>query len=73
MQVAQRCTYCGPDDAWGKVYCEGKPCFDYFWSDDNPDTATKWRDCSAATEPFTGFRVSLIDKHSYSGAHGAVH
>ena len=55
--INQRCTYCGPDDAWGKVYCEGKPCFEYFWNDDNPDTATKWRKCSADSEPFASFKV----------------
>jgi len=28
----QRCTYCGPaDDAFGKSYCGGKDCFDFFF------------------------------------------
>ncbi len=56
----QRCTYCGPDDAWGRVYCEGKPCADYFWNDDNPDAAIKWRECSADVEPFISFKLGWM-------------
>ena len=33
--ASQRCTYCGPDDAWSKVYCEGKPCSEYFFQESN--------------------------------------
>jgi hypothetical protein len=60
FQVMQRCTYCGPDDAWGRVYCEGKSCADYFFNDDNPDTATKWRECSADQEPFTSMKLGWM-------------
>lgn len=47
--VAQRCTYCGPNDAWGKTYCEGKDCAEYFFPDDSKD---KLRTCSADNSPF---------------------
>jgi hypothetical protein len=34
--ASQRCTYCGPkDDSFGKQYCAGMECWEYFWQTEN--------------------------------------
>ena len=33
--ASQRCTYCGPQDDFGKAYCAGMPCSEYFWQENN--------------------------------------
>jgi len=40
---SQRCTYCGSDDAFGRLYCAGKPCQDFFFPLKNDD----WMDCTS--------------------------
>jgi ABC-type multidrug transport system ATPase subunit len=34
--ASMRCTYCGPkDDSFGKEYCAGMECWEYFWQTEN--------------------------------------